>query len=330
MAQIFEYALTNSMGMKKVVSFEGLEFPIVIAPTLHGEPLLTAQALYFLSRMESAARFRFEKHELIPKHDSDKELERKFEYIIDKYLFEYSKQHPQEQITSKITDFKYWENDGLTYLGYDENNTLALALDTLNDDSIIEVSNEDFPHKGRWYDWCLVSNYTSKFIDTYVNSMQSILAKVVRVETKGHDELGTGKFELPLVRVDDGILTYYQACMLEVIQPRRLDTRNGLVIVSRGFESEGDFVLLLEEIRAEKYYDADLLSYYFAAVREHLPISKFRCFYNVLEYFFEVAPKELGEQAKSEREQISCVVKWVASPGSIKDFIDSRGDRKST
>lgn len=325
MALNFEYALTNSKGMKKVVSFDGLEFPIVIAPTLHGEPLLTAQAFYYLSCMESAVRIRFEKRELIPQHKSDKELERRFEYIIDNYLFEYSKINPQEQITSKITDLKYWRNNGHTYLGYDENNTLALALDTLNDDSVIEVSNDDLPTKDHWNDWCLVSNYTNEYIDSYVNSMQSLLRKTVRVETKDHDELGTGKFELPLVRVDDGILTYYQASMLEVVQPGRLDVINGQVLISRGFKSDSNFALPLEEVRASKYYDADLLSYYFAAVREHLPISKFRCFYNVLEYFFEEAPKELGEAAKNEREQISCVVRWIASPGALKKFIDSLG-----
>ncbi|MFZ6772889.1 hypothetical protein ACO0LB_09230 [Undibacterium sp. SXout7W] len=323
MAQNFEYALTNSSGMKKVVSFDGLEFPIIIAPTLHGEPLLTSQALYYLSRMESAVRIRFEKSELIPQHKSDRELERRFEYIIDNYLFEYSKKHPQEQVTSKITDFKYWRNDGYTYLGYDENNTLALALDTLNDDSIIEVSNDDLPTKDAWNDWCLVSNYTNEYIETYVNSMQSLLKKTVKVEIKDHEELGTGKFELPLVRVDDGILTYYQARMLEVLQPHRLDVKNGQVLISRGFKSDSNFTLPLEEIRASKYFDADLLSYYFAAVREHLPISKFRCFYNVLEYFFDEAFKELGEVAKTEREQISCVVRWVASPGDIKKFINS-------
>jgi len=326
MAQNFEYSLTNSSGMKKVVSFEGLEFPIIIAPTLHGEPLLTAQALYYLSRMESAVRIRFEKGELIPKHNSKQEFERRIEYIIDNYLFEYSKKHPQEQITSKITDYKYWKNDGYTYRGFDENKTLALTLDTLNDDSIIEVSNDDLPTKEHWNDWCLASNYAREYIDLYVNSMQSILGKTVNVETKNHNELGTGKHMLPLLQVDEGILNYYQAEMLEVLQPHQLNARNGFVFISRGFKSSGDFALPLEEIRAEKYYDADLLSYYFAAVREHLPISKFRCFYNVLEYFFEEAPKQLGEETRNEREQIACVVRWIASPGAIKKFIDSQDE----
>jgi hypothetical protein len=326
MALNFEYSLTNSKGMKKVVSFDGLEFPIVIAPTLHGEPLLTAQAIYYLSQMESAVRIRFEQHDSVPKHASHKELERHFEYVIDNYLFEYSKAHPDDQLTSKITDLKYWRDNGHTYLGYDQNNTLALALDTLNDTSVIKVSNDDLPTKDHWNDWCLVSNYTSEYIDRYVNSMHSILGKTVKVETEDHDELGTGKFELPLVHVDDGLLTYYQACMLEVIQPHRLVIKNDAVLVSRGMKSDSDFSLPLKEIRASKYYDADLLSYYFAAVREHLPISKYRCYYNVLEYFFEEAPKALSETAKNEREQISCVARWVAQPGELLNFIKARGE----
>lgn len=255
----FEYSLTNSKGMNKVVSFEGLEFPIIITPTLHGEPLLTTQAIYYLSCMESAVRIQFEKSELIPKHDSHQELERKFEYIIDNYLFEYSKKHPQDQITSKITELKYWKNDGYLYRGYDENNTLALILDTLNDESVVDVINKDLPTIDYWNDWCLVSNYINGYIDTYVNSMQSVLSKTVIAETKDHEELGTGRFKLPLLQVEKGILTYYQASMLEVLQPASFKRKNGFVLVSRGFESDSNFLLPLEEIRAEKYYDADLL-----------------------------------------------------------------------
>ncbi|GGY10525.1 hypothetical protein GCM10007160_42170 [Litchfieldella qijiaojingensis] len=325
MAINYEYALTNSKGMKKVVSFEGLAFPILIAPTLHGEPLLTAQAIYYLSRLESAVRIRFEDPKTLPKHRTNKELERWFEYIIDNYLFEYSKRYPYEQITSKITDLKYWENDGHTYIGYDENNTQALALDTLNDPSVLEIGNEDLPSIGHWSDWCLVSNYTYEYIATYVSSMASVLSKTVKVKTNGHDELGTGEFDLPLVRTEGGVLNYYQACMLEVLQPNRIKVIDGRVLVSRGMQSTDDFTLPLESIKASKYYDADLLSYYFAAVREDLPISRFRCFYNVLEYFFEDAPKHLGEAARIEREQISCVLRWVADSSSLSKFIGTLG-----
>ena len=326
MALNFEFSLTNAKNLKKVISFEGLEFPILITPTLHGEPLLTVQALYYLSSLESVVRIRFANSESVPKHNSDQELERRFEYIIDNYLFEYSKRYPKEQITSKITDFKYWKNDGDIYLGYDENHTFALALDILNDDSIIEVRNNDFPTKDDWNDWCLISNYTSEYINNYVELMQSLIKKKVSVLTKDNEHLGTGEFELQLLKVNDHILNFYQVEMLEVLQPQRLDEKDGYVLVSRGRASKNDFSLPLEKIIANKYYDAELLSYYFAAIREHLPISKFRCFYNVLEYFFEEAPRELGEEAKNEREQISCVIRSVTAQFSLLKFIKSQGN----
>ena len=91
------------------------------------------------------------------------------------------------------------------------------------------------------------------------------------------------------------------------------------------FKSDDNFSIPIEKINTGKYYDADLLSYYFAGVREHLPISKFRCFYNVLEYFFEDAPQKLGETAKNEREMISCVVRHFAASFSLETFVKSKG-----
>lgn len=325
MALNFELALTNSKDMFKVISFEGLEFPITIAPTIHGEPLLTTQALYYANRLESAVRIRFENPTAIPKHNSSEELERRFEYVIDNYLFEYSKKYPEKRLTSKITNLKYWKNDNHTFLGYDEHNTIALAIDALNDDSILEISNDDNPNKDYWNDWCLVKNYTDEYIETFIKSMKSLINKKVKVITKEHEELGSGEFILPLVEVDKSILTYHQATMFELLQPGRLKERGDHVHISRGFDSDDNFSIPLEKIIVKKYYDADLLSYYFAGVREHLPISKFRCFYNVLEYFFEDAPQKLGETAKNEREMISCVVRYFAASYSIENFINSKG-----
>jgi len=323
MAINFEYPLTNSEGMEKVISFEGLEFPIVISPTLLGEPLLTAQAFYYLNKLESVAKIRFEKEEDIPSHNSRIELERRIEYIIDNYLFAYSKKHPFEHITSKITNFKYWKNDGYTQIGYDNNNTKALALDVLNDDSIIEVSSEDKPSKEDWNDWCLVSNYTSEYLENYIDNMKSLLDKKVDLETDNHEELGTGKKTLPLITVDKSILNYHQALMLDVISSDNLRKKDNSVIISRGMESNNNFILPLETFNVDKYYDAELLSYYFAGIREHLPISKFRSFYNVVEYFFEEAPSKIGVKAKYEREQLKCVIKWIVGDKSLLDIIFS-------
>lgn len=59
-----------------------------------GEPILTAQPFYFLERLESVVKVRFESNQIVP-------AERTIEYIIDNYLFEYSKNHPEDKITNK-------------------------------------------------------------------------------------------------------------------------------------------------------------------------------------------------------------------------------------
>lgn len=321
MATTFHYQLANSMGLNRVIFFKGLDFPIVICPTIHGEPLLTTQAFYYLDQLKSVIKVRFDKKSDFPEHKSEQELERKLEYIFDNYLFLYSKKYPNEKLSSKITEYKFWRDVGHTFLGYDMNNTHVLALDAANDDTIVDIKDDKHPDKKYWYDWCLVSNYTNEIFEKYVASMKEVIGKKVYVETNNHDELGTGKFILPLLESRTRLLDYYQANMFEVIDADHIDTSRQKISVSRGVKSDSNFEIPLEVFRASKRYDADLLSYYFAGVREHLPISKFRCFYNVLEYFFEEAPRNLGETARNERKQISCVVRWVSDTGSLQNFI---------
>jgi hypothetical protein len=278
MAITYSYQLDNSKGLNKVVIFEGLDFPIVICPVMHGEPLLTSQAFYYLEQLESIVKIRFQKGDDIPEHKNEIELERKFEYIIDNYLFMYSKRHPDEKLSSKTTEYKFWKNTGHTYLGYDMNGTHALALDAANDSTIVDIKDELNPNKDYWQDWCLISNYTNEIFANYLNSMKSVIGNQVEVETNDHDELGSGEFLLPLLQCSRGLLDYHQAGMLDVIDAEHIDTSKQSVEISRGFPSKNNFELPLEVFKVEKKYDADLLSYYFAGVREHLPISKFRCF----------------------------------------------------
>ena len=325
MAIIYNCQLDNSKGLNRVIFFEGLDFPIVICPTIHGEPLLTTQAFYYLDQLESVIKIRFENKSNFRDCQTETELERKLEYLFDNYLFLYSKKYPNEKLSSKITEYKFWRDVGHTFLGYDMNNSRVLALDAANDDSIVDIKDDVHPDKDFCNDWCLIANYTNKIIENYVTSMKAVIGKKVEVETNEHDELGTGKYILPLLSCRSRMLDYYQANMLEVIDADHIDTSNQKIMVSRGLESDSDFELPLEVFRANKKYDADLLSYYFAGVREHLPISKFRGFYNVLEYFFEDAPQALGERARNERMQISCVVRRVSDSESIRKFINGLG-----
>jgi hypothetical protein len=51
--------ITNSRGLCKVTYFNGLDFPVVMRPSLMGEPLFTAQGFYFVERLDSVLSIRF-------------------------------------------------------------------------------------------------------------------------------------------------------------------------------------------------------------------------------------------------------------------------------
>jgi hypothetical protein len=160
--------------------------------------------------------------------------------------------------------------------------------------------------------------------------MKSVVDKKVVAELEEHIDIGSGKHRLPLLQCSKGLINFHQAQMLELVDTRRVNSPCSEILVSRGMPSENNFTLPVESFTTDTKYEADLLSYYFAGIRENLPISKFRSFYNVLEYFFEDAPIQIGETARYEREQISCVTRWVLNDSKLKFFINSLGSEYIT
>jgi hypothetical protein len=309
--------LTNSRGLGKVVFFSGLKFPIVITPSLMGEPMLTSQAFYFLERMDSAAAIRFES-------PADISSEREMEYVIDNYLFEYSKRYPDSKMTSKLTEFVYWRDHPEDhYNWFDWRLSECLVLDTLNDDTIVECQDPNHSCKEIIYDWCLFRSYFQEASEEYQKKLQSAMAIRATVKTQDHSSLGTGTFKLPIIRVSDGLLTREQAEMFEVIEPGRPKAGSLTYPVSRGIPSESNFQIDQELISVTQYHDEQLLAYYFSAVRDYSPVSQFKNYYNVLEYFFEDAPVKLGVVAKFEKEQIGAVLRWAVSSGDLSMRISS-------
>ena len=317
MADCFLMPLTNSRGLGKIVFFSGLKFPIVITPSLMGEPMLTSQAFYFLERVDSAAAMRFESPADIPS-------EREMEYVIDNYLFEYSKRYPDSKITSKLTEFVYWrDHPDDHYNWFDWRLSECLVLDTLNDDTIVECQDPNHPSKECIYDWCLFRTYFQEASEDYQKKLQAAMAIQATVKTQDHSSLGTGTFNLPIIKVSDGLLTRDQAEMFEVIEPGRPKPRSLVCLVSRGMPSESNFWIDQELISVTNYHDEQLLAYYFSAVRDYSPVSQFKNYYNVLEYFFEDAPGKLGVVATKEKEQIDAVLRWAVSPGNLSKQISS-------
>ena len=185
-----------------------------------------------------------------------------------------------------------------------------MALDALNDPSVLECKD---PFNDEVFDWCRFKPYWQEAYDAYRKNLNVATRIEVFVRTKDHPTLGTGTHHLPIVKFVSHPLTLEQVEMLGSANFRELKPDSPTYHVSRGLESEFNFEFPQEIITATSYHDPQLLAYYFSAVRDNSPVSEFKNYYNVLEYFFEEAPLRLGVAAQYEREQIEAVLRWAVS-----------------
>jgi len=312
------YPITNSRGLGKVIYFSGLMFPVVVTPSIFGEPILTAQPFYFLEQLEAVVRMEFKTESDLPPAKSRGHLEKIFEYVIDNYLFAYSKKHPSSKLTSKLTEFRFWEeNPDDHYFKYDGRISECLVLDTLNDDSIIDCKDANHPSKEVWYDWCLFKNYASGIHEEYVTKLKEAMRHNVLVKTKDRSSLGTGEQNLPIIKTQSSPLTLDQVEMFECIRPVQKFPEKAKCLIHRGTESSSNFEVPVEAIATTSYYNPELLSYYFCALRDHSPLAQFRNFFNVVEFFFE------DDSTSKERKQLEAVIRWVTTAEDLMRIIQS-------
>ena len=323
MALSFDSTLTNAKGISKVILFKGLNHPMALTPTILGEPVFTAQPFYFLNEMDCIMRIRFENPQKdMPDYETTEELNDFIENLIDNYLFEYSKLHPESKITSKITNFSFWKDDlNDPYHRCDRMNIEYLALDVLNDESIISCRDSE---TGMEYnDWFLLKNYDEWSFERYISDLRKLFRKTVDVEVKENQALGTGKFKIPVVKANPTILTYHQAEMFDVVSTRDFKEDKNYYAVNRGLPGRDNFRVEQEVIEAKCYHDQELLAYFFSALRDKSPLTQFRNLYNVLEFFFEDAPQKIGVNAKFERDMIQSVFAWAIDDAELKSFLNS-------
>lgn len=323
----YDFQLTNSMGLGKIVFFSGLQFPMVISPSLIGEPLLTAQAFYFLERLECVARVKFESSDDMPTAESEEELMQKIEYVMDNYLFAYSRMHPESKITSKPNEFIFWHDDPLYhYFEYDWRMTQCLVLDGANDESIELCRDDEHDATESWEDWLLFNCYFLPIHEEYRKRLEDAMKHTVTVRTQEHTSLETGDYHLPIIKMRSKPLSLEQVRMFEVVYPGN-KTDSSYHRVNRGIPTPDDLEIPKEELIVTSYHDSHLLSYYFCALRDHDPISQFKNLYNVLEYFFDDAPTILGVTANRESEQLDAVVRCAISAFDLKSEIMALGSR---
>lgn len=307
--------LENGVGLQKVVVFSGLSFPMILHPMVHGEPVLTAQAFYYLSQLETVAKIRFETGDQVL---SNSEIE----YLVDNYLFEYSKRHPESTITFKVLKGKFWAEDGRGhYLSVDQGLTEVLAVDASNDDSVESVASEDPTDQVDLNDWDIGRNYARECLDTYVDSLTKTLAKKV-VVTIWPSEYRDGYLgKMRVIKPADDLLSYDAAMAMEDISIRSI--READTEAKVGWHGIDDplATLPVERVVAARFHNPVMLSHFFSGVHELNALKSFVGFYNVLEYYFEEAPGILGRVAKIEKQQIECVVDLLVTDAEVNGFI---------
>lgn len=319
MAINFRLQLSEGKGLGKALVFHGLDFNVVVHPTIHGDPILTSQAFYYLEEMESVAEIRFENLEqVLDQHE--------LEYIVDNYLFKYSAINTSSKISTKVTDPKYWEDDAAgMYLRYDQCNTEALVLDIHNDETVFSIESLDENDEVGFDDWCLVKNYSDSIIEDYVSSMSSLVQKKILIKafpTAGRD----GYFgKKRLLECSDGLLDYHQARRIDnSFCPRDVTPDKKEIVFESQHKNILDVYIPVESIHLDKKFDPMLLSYYFSGLKEKNPLISFVGFYNVLEYYFEEAPRLIGNEVKNEKKNLESVVNWLVDDSDITDFFKEK------
>ena len=320
MALTIKFQLANSTGLKKIIHMSGLGYDLIIHPTIHGEPILTSQAFYYLNNLESIANLTIS--------DGMSQLtDNQIEYLIDNYLFEYSTINLDSKLTTKVTDLIYWrDNIHSLYHNYDKMNTGALIVDKANDDTVIDIQPID--DNTCLSDWCIPKNYTDEIINNYVKSMQELLNKKVMLTIMPNQYKDGYMGKKRIFECSEGLLDLYQAEKLDNI--RRINSEDNSFLLKSSFDNGYDVYLPIENITCDKLYNPLLLSYYFSGLTDKNPLNNYVGYYNVLEYYFEEAPSILGISAKYERDQIKSVIKLLTNNTEINNFFQTQSESQNS
>jgi hypothetical protein len=311
--------LSSSKGIGRFILFEGLEHAMLVKPTIYGSPVLTAQAIYFLEQMESAAHVRGER--ALPPAD--------LEYVVDNYLFEFAKRHPETRMTYRVDEGRFWEDNFYSmYNSADQLLTETLALDKLNDPGVLEVKAINDSDDIDLNDWNIGVNYFNSILAEYVERISVLLQKKIMVKVLP-SELRDGYFgRLEVIKPQAPYIDIFQAIALEDVHPDLLRANRDIAAPTRfhllasktyGCETE----LEVEKFFVTRRYAPILLSYFFSGVKEQNPLKAYLAYYNVLEYYFEEAPTLLRKNVQGELAQLRCVLELLITEADIAAKLSS-------
>lgn len=283
-------SLTNSEGLGKVLQFDGLGLKLTVLPTPEtcGEPILTKQALYFLEDLEAAAKTRVKEDSALCKWLTEDQRNSVIVYILDNYLFAYSMLDDKSKITSKVEKGRFLAGRIIDrYILGDKGNIKYLAVDTLNDRSILSCRDTADPEFSFESDWKLLNNYFASIYDQYIEKINSILDRKVVLKTKNTEET------LPILRFVRKPYKYEELVQMsnytDYVEENDPHLRSGIYEYDDGYVK---FKIPMQHIPARDFHNKYLLDMYSAGLRERSPTVQFKHFYNIIEYVFEDATVE--------------------------------------
>jgi hypothetical protein len=306
--------LDGGKGLMQVLLFSGLSHPMLVHPIVHGEPVLTAQAFYYLEQLEAVAKVRFETP---ADHLKDGEVE----YLVDNYLFEYSKFHPESRLSFKIAEGIFWEDDVPEfYLLVDHRDTEVLVLDIMNDEHVYSIEAIDPSDRVDLNDWDIGRNFAREAFEPYQAAMGALLEKKVKAFVAPSEDRSGYMGKLRVIKSGYGLITREQAERLSDISLRSISPATTSVKLAATNVANVCKDLPLKRIVSSKQYSPIMLSHYFSGLKELNPLKAFVGFYNVLEYYFEEAPRILGRSASTELPQLKCVIELISTAAEVENF----------
>jgi len=257
--------LANSEGLVKVMVFTGLSHPMVVHPVVYGEPVLTAQAFYYLEEMESAAQLRFES-------GTEELTEEETEYLVDNYLFEYSRLNPGSTMSFKVSRGKFWKDDPSSfYILCDQGHTQSLALDLRNDSDVRSIEAEDRTGMVDLSDWDIGRNYAHERFEPYLEALSAVLDKKVRAVVLASDGRDGYLGKLRVLKPGHGLIDYRQAVALADLSVRSIAPSATEVPLPESLGVHTSNSLPIERITATRQYSPIMLSHYFSGLKESNP-----------------------------------------------------------
>lgn len=288
---------------------------MLLHPIVTGEPVLTAQAFYYLDELENVAKIRFENR-------GEEISANEIEYLVDNYLFEFSRVHSDQNAHSKPDRFKLLSDEPSGfYIDVDNRNTQSLVIDAANDPDVQYLRPAEVSDDLNLDDWDIGRSNIRDSLNSYMNSLSEKLN--MKVSTCIHPSNGRDGYvgRLRAIKPGDGLLDFFQAMSLEDISIRSVGPTMASFPLGQSFTDHSEDALPVEHIIATRRYNPVLLSHYFSGLKEANPLKAFVGFYNVLEYFFGEVPSQSTADFLSEKVALKQLIKHLFSDQEICDLV---------